>query len=244
MSVIQKDLFLVKQTKDFCVSTTEVVEKWEIIINPVDIREGAIKEIGAKPYLLLLAISSFMNEEGKCCPTQQQLADIIGWTVKTVRETLKVLLATEYKGKKLIERELIGEVKKHSKYTMVKEEEEVTEKKKTAKDFIGLFCYLYEEKYSVKYSPNWSRDTAIVKNKLCNIFADKLITKVFNYIFENYDEKWSNKKYPRPTIGAVTTWLFNTAVTEIQKLEQVENRIQEEIKADTTNYDNIFDKFI
>ena len=80
-----------------------------------------------------------------------------------------------------------------------------------AKDVVCYFCEKFEETYKDQYLPNFKRDTAIIKNTLLKKFSQQEIEATIDYIFKNYSLKWATKGYPRPTIGALTSWLFNSA---------------------------------
>lgn len=86
---------------------------------------------------------------------------------------------------------------------------------------LKYFCQQYRETYHVNYSPNYGRDKAMINRKLLDI------------TFENYDRLWGSRQYPRPSLGAVTTWIANKALAihqERQKQMAVIQKAQEEFK--------------
>nr|WP_279287040.1 helix-turn-helix domain-containing protein [Heliobacterium chlorum] len=66
---------------------------------------GLVAELGTERTLTLLAIASFMNNKGECYPTQEQLAERLGMTRKTVSKHIRSLLEYRYQGRPLVLRE-------------------------------------------------------------------------------------------------------------------------------------------
>jgi len=209
---------------------------WAIILNKSAIRNGAIKDLGDRSVLLLLAISSYMDNDGFCCPTQRQLAEVLGWTQATVTKHMDSLLQAEYNGLKLITRSLEGDKVKHSEYQIVKDDTKVPGKRMSPKDVIVYFLQKYKETYGVDYQVNWKRDIGMAKTKLLSNYSDEQIKKFIEIVFEKYDQEWSSPKYPRPTISALCTWLINHVMTIIQKEQEIEQKIT---NSEPTDYDQL-----
>lgn len=82
-------------------------------------------------------------------------------------------------------------------------------KKMDAKDFIKKFCDLFYQVYSNNYCVNWGKDMKLVKNKLIDFYTEEDLNYILEQTFKDYDRKYANAKYKRPSIGAITTFLPN-----------------------------------
>lgn len=65
---------------------------------------GIVKEIGTSGLTTLIALASFMNEDGECFPTQQQIADRIGCHKNTANKYVNDLLAARVNDKPVVTR--------------------------------------------------------------------------------------------------------------------------------------------
>lgn len=90
----------------------------------------------------------------------------------------------------------------------------------TAKDVVYYFGKKYFETYGVKYNPNYAKDCSMVKNKLIRHYDGATIERVIDTVFAEYEDRWKKPKFPRPSIGALVTWLFNDALALIQEAEK------------------------
>jgi len=224
-----------RHNQEFDASKNLLTDDWEIVIPTKLVREGFIKDLGGTEFLVLITVMAYMDEDGKSFPSQELLAENLGVTRKTVREALK----------KLIEKNLLAKKKVGVYYEYYFPETELQkEKRYTAKDVLVYFSKKYEEKYGVPYNISWARETSMVKKKLLTTYDVDLIFKVIETVFEQYDVRWSNKKYQRPTVGALCTWLFNEALTVVQEKEKKEQEVQEALNKDYSELDDLFDKFI
>ena len=221
-------------TRKTDVQTGSVVTDLDIVINAKEIRSGKYKKIDME---LLLAIVSFMDEEKKCFPTQKQLAEILNVTPKTVRNRLTKLLEVEIDGKPLINREFYNARggKRASEYTLNSPVEKEKKQDYNSKNVIDYFCTKYMETYHVKYAVNGKREGSLIKSKLIDNYSQQQIESTIDYIMEHYQSKWATKGYPRPTLGMLCGWLFNSA----QGFMTNKPVIEEE---DTDKYFEAFDK--
>jgi len=210
-------------------------DRWTIVLNKSAIRNGAMKELGVNTFALWLAISSYMDDDGFCCPTQRQLAEVLGWTQRTVGRNMNKLLQAEWNGLKLLTRSLEGNNIKHSEYNIVKSDSKSDVKRMPPKDILIYFDNKYMDTYGVDYQFSWSRESSMIKNKLTSNYTDDQIKRFIDVIFENYDQKWSNSKYPRPTVGALCTWLINEVMVVIQEEESIEQKIADSEPVDYTS---------
>lgn len=65
---------------------------------------GIVKEIGTSGLTTLIALASFVDREGHCYPTQQQIADRIGCHKNTANKYVNDLLAVRIDGKPVVSR--------------------------------------------------------------------------------------------------------------------------------------------
>ncbi len=185
------------------------------------IRSGVIARIGSTDFAVWLAIQSYVDSEGQTFLSQRKIAELVGVSIPTVN---KAVARLEDAG--VIEREIVGKKRKKTVYStpvnLLNREEE--KQPMTATLFVKRFCELYLETYGVNYSPHWGRDCAMVKNKLIGTFTDEQLEAILVITFRDFQKKWSSRQFPRPTIGALTTFIGNQALAiwqEEQKKEQV-----------------------
>lgn len=89
-------------------------------------------------------------------------------------------------------------------------EEPVEREFKNARDIINYWCHIYEEQYGRPYTVNnWAMAQAQVK-KLMR-YQDAEIKATLLAIVSLYDRTWAKPNYPRPTLGAVCSWLYQQA---------------------------------
>jgi hypothetical protein len=78
---------------------------------------------------------------------------------------------------------------------------------RNAKSIINYWGDLYEEHYGMIYPiSNWGIAAKQI-GKLLD-YSDGEIEGTLRAIIRLYDTTWSSPKYPRPTLGAVCSWLF------------------------------------
>lgn len=204
---------------------------------------GLVAKMGATRFTTLLALTSFVDEEGKCNPTQIQLADAIGVHKNTVNKYIQELVEFTIGGKPLVTRtkENKGRGQITSFYTIhplsplaeVKEDPEATLVKavepkriyviKNANDAIAYFQQVYREVYGVNYSVgSFARDGKMLKDKVLTPYPNHA-EEIIDYVVRNYDKLYKRPEYPRPTIG-MFSWIASKAFEQIdakQKQEEV-----------------------
>jgi hypothetical protein len=70
-------------------------------------RSGMVADMGAERWQTLCVLASFMNEEGKCWPTQDLLARELGVARETANRRVQKLLKYRWNGLPVIEMETI-----------------------------------------------------------------------------------------------------------------------------------------
>lgn len=215
----------IKHTKSITLND-EVKESKQIVLDVNAIQNGIIKDIGVTEFSVLLAIMSGAVTSKTI--TQKQIAECLGLSRPTVAAALQ----------KLEEKRLV--IKDAKNYTIVYETA-TSEKKVTPRDIISYFCTLYYNTYGVHYNPSWAKDSALIKNKLMVNYDVDTIFQVIDVVFNEYDKRWSNKQYPRPTISMLVTWLFNSALTLIQQQRKEQQQVEVRMNKDTDKYFNMAD---
>jgi hypothetical protein len=87
---------------------------------------------------------------------------------------------------------------------------------KNSTAIIKYWCDMYEQHYGTPYVISSWAATAKQAGKLL-VYPDEEIKAVFEVIISLYDTVWTNKQYPRPTLGAVSSWLFVQAQPYVVK---------------------------
>lgn len=228
------------------------------------LRGGLLREVKGSDLTVLIAIASYMNINGTCYPTQRQLAEVTGMSLTTINRAIKNLLDMAVNGHPVLERKLLGSgSKKSSVYTIfdiapveddaevdpdvtqgTKQNETDKSKKKIAKDYAIYFADKYKEQYGQAYVINYKRDLSLIKNKLMANFEDDIIIKILDIVIEQYNEKWSNNKYPYPTLSMVCSWLGNKAVEELLKGTEADKETEELIEMAEATANNNSDLFM
>jgi len=75
-----------------------------IKVNANVLNNGLIAKIGVHEFATLMALISYVNEKGECCPTQRQLAERIGVHRKTVSRYINNLLSVKINDKPIVTR--------------------------------------------------------------------------------------------------------------------------------------------
>lgn len=109
--------------------------------------------------------------------------------------------------------------------------EQTVKELNTPKGVITYFCEKYQEKYGCAYSVAWQRDSGLVKNKLLGTYTPAQIKDIIDVTLSEYDQRWANDKYPRPTIGALVTWIPNKALAVTAEKEKAEVQRQADARA-------------
>ncbi|MCS0827453.1 helix-turn-helix domain-containing protein [Cytobacillus firmus] len=200
-------------------------------------KEGLVAKLTGNQLKVLLTIASYMNEDGECYPTQEQIAERSGIALGTANKAVKDLLDMEFNGKPLLSREIVH--KGYFKNSMYKvnpisqvaifggEVENITNtgtdtstkvstkndtKFATAKQVGELYMAVFKEVYGVSPSLNYARDYSQVKKKWIGHFTDEQIEEMVTVGIQKYDELWKSQKFPRPSLSALVSWIGEQAL--------------------------------
>ncbi|MCH7320280.1 helix-turn-helix domain-containing protein [Solibacillus sp. MA9] len=75
-----------------------------IKVNANVLNNGLIAKIGINEFATLMALISYVDKNGECCPTQLQLAKRIGVHKNTVNKYVKNLLSVKINDKPIVTR--------------------------------------------------------------------------------------------------------------------------------------------
>lgn len=81
-----------------------------------------------------------------------------------------------------------------------------------ANDVSAYFAKIYRETYGVDYSINFRRDNSIIKKKWIGKYTDNQIKTMVEYSIREYESRWKNARFPRPTIPAMVSWIGEQAL--------------------------------
>lgn len=260
-------VFSVSFDKEMNLATSEMENQVYLRVYKSMFTSGLVAQMKLQNFATLMAIASYMNEDGECFPTQAQLAERMGVHVNSVNKYVNQLLEFEVNGKPIITREIVkqgrgrvssfykihpisqlaifdGSVESITKdvkdesqdlvstthkkqdVSKVTKQESVKNKRMTAKDLLTLFMEKYRQTYNVNYNPSWGRDVGLMK-KLSNSYTDEQIVKIFDITFAEYGSKWKSAKFPRPTIGAITSFIAQQALAIIEEHEEQDKQFAE-----------------
>lgn len=227
------------------------------------VRGGFIRALGKERWTALCVLASYMDEEGKCYPTQDQLAEDLGINRTSVNRLIKSLREFEWNSQPVItviqhdngkgfrknneyrilanpyiqkfgEREESPPMCSESDSPMCNESDTNNISPVTTpdeplfnngNDVVKYFARKYRGKYNVNYSISWQRDTALGKKLLAN-FGQEQAKDIIDVVFAEYEDRWKKDKYPRPTLGALVSWMANEALALVDKVKAQEARLE------------------
>lgn len=213
------------------------------------LRNGLIKDIGARNFSVLLAIAAHINSGNAAFPSVAKIAEITGLSSPTVIKAIQELEGTEIGGTPVIKksRATTANGNSHSIYYFVGAEvvDEVPQQELTAKDAVILFCEHFEQTFGVKYNPTWGRDISMVKSKLIAQYPADQLREIIRIAVTQYSSFGNNPQYPTPTIGMLCTWLANKAagvmVQEQKKEAEYSSRVAYAEKASAIDSATLLD---
>lgn len=225
--------------KNFNVTTKETNTDIYLRLYLSAFKSGLVAELKPTNFTVLLAICSFMNDKGECYPTQEQIAELTGISKPTVNKAVNELVEFKVNGKPLVGRTLIQKgYHKSSIYTVnpisqvaifdgeidtnlstntgtnveTKIETINDVKYRTAKDVSTRFTTIYNTVYGVNPNINFARDLSLVKKKWIGHFTDVQIDRMLETGVREYDARWKNGKFPRPSLSALVSWIGEQAL--------------------------------
>ncbi|MFD9628600.1 helix-turn-helix domain-containing protein [Peribacillus muralis] len=233
---MEGDFFMIGMSKDTFtnLTTNETTDEVYLRLYLSAFKSGLLKELKPTNSMVLLAICSFMNEEGECYPTQEQIAERVGVSKPTVNKSINDLLKFEFNGKPLISREIIqkgyfknsfykvnpitqvaifgSEVETVSTKVSTDTSTSSEAKFKVAKDVGQVYMNVYQEVYGVQPNIVYARDYTQVKNKWLGKFTDSQIETMIQTGVREYDKRWKGPKFPRPSLSALVSWIGEQAL--------------------------------
>lgn len=102
-------LFSISFDKEINHHTSEVEKQVYLRVYKSMFTSGLVAQMKLHNFATLMAIASYMDEDGECYPTQQQLAERMGVHINSVNKYVNQLLDFEVDGKKIISREIVNQ---------------------------------------------------------------------------------------------------------------------------------------
>lgn len=245
--------------KEYSTATDGIRNTSRVCLSLQAIHSGLIKEVGANRLSILLAIVSYMNEEGQCFPSQEKIAELTGQGRATVQRNLKELCEVEFQGQKLLNRQLVGNKRKKTVYTISsgiitsvdltdeKPVEAVTDEPPlvNSKDFVIYFSDKFKETFGQGHTPNYAKEGAIFK-RLLKTYDAETLQQIIDAVMSHYMDRWHKPQYPHPTVYQLSSWLadegYKIVKAEKEQAEQFEQRkVKAEEQDDTERALNLFD---
>ena len=255
-------------------------------------KEGIVTAIGgAKHFAVLTTIAVHADSNGVSFPSQDTIAELSGYSRKTINETIKQLRDVRIDGEPVLVikqqrtskgRRNVYQLTPKSGFSFKNEnvtkvnnrvtntdnnvtqegqgvvtqglQEEELEFKKTqreeeelvfdnARSVLDFFRQKYFEKYDVAYKPNWAKDQATIKKQIMATYSDHQIVQIIETVFDKYDTEWANEKFPRPTIGQISSWLGNKALAMAQDKQHEAEKVDEDAERYQFS-DSYFDRLL
>ncbi|PFW43810.1 helix-turn-helix domain-containing protein [Priestia megaterium] len=104
-------MFSISFDKEMNHYTNEVESQVYLRVYTSMFTSGLVGKMGIQNFATLMAISSYMNEEGECFPTQRQLAERMGVHRNSVNRYVNSLLEFRIEDKPLVTREIVNQGK-------------------------------------------------------------------------------------------------------------------------------------
>lgn len=228
---VEEGMFLQKEYYEgYDLITGDTVISMKLSLSALQIQQGLIKELGYRNFSALLAIASFSNTDNVAFPTLEKLSEITGMTRPTLIKAIKELEQVKIGGERVIRKTKVltagGNTKSLYHFVQGTKDEIIPVK---PADYIEMFCNFFKEEFGRAYSPNYGRDTKLIKDKLMAVFPEEDLPKIIEIAVKHYS-KWSNNpQYPTPTIGALCSWLANKAADEVAAQKKTEQEVAERI---------------
>lgn len=237
------EMFSIEVNKNFDV----ISQRWEtkifLKLYLSMFKDGLVRELGSERLAVLLAIASHMDEDGRCYPTQEQIAEILGISRTTANKRINSLLEFRWKDRPVIERQKLRNPKvspnEFSVYTILPlsqlaifhgeiedpaaaaPEDPKPKSGGAARELVSYFAEKYRETYAANFAVSWGRDMGHAK-KILAAYPDHW-QEILDTVFLEYEERWATRDYPRPSLGQVGSWLgARAAEITAERREQME----------------------
>ncbi|MGG0487241.1 helix-turn-helix domain-containing protein [Priestia aryabhattai] len=224
------NIFSVSHNKEVDLGNGEVTNNVFVRVYTSMFTTGLVASMGANRFTTLMALASFMDENGECYPTQTQLADRIGVHKNTINKYVNELLDFQVNGQHIVTRQKINKgqgkifsfYKIHPLSQLAKFQGSISqieghsndESLITSKDTNASAVIIPDNKHL-----NNNQDKKINANDLLSVFLDTY-REVYgvNYVVDNYPKTMTIlrskvlKPYPELALQIV-----ETAVREYDK---------------------------
>jgi predicted transcriptional regulator len=108
MITLENNLFSVSHNKEINLGNGETVSNVYVRVYTSMFTSGLVAKMGSNRFTTLMALASYMDEQGECYPTQLQLAEAIGVHKNTINKYINELLEFEIDGKPVVTRKKVN----------------------------------------------------------------------------------------------------------------------------------------
>ncbi|MHC5291088.1 hypothetical protein CHCC14819_0452 [Bacillus licheniformis] len=105
---MENSILTVSHDKEINLANGETVSNVYVRVYTSLFASGLVAKMGANRFTTLMALASYMDENGECYPTQIQLAEAIGVHKNTINKYINELLDFEIDGKPLVTRKKVN----------------------------------------------------------------------------------------------------------------------------------------
>lgn len=278
MIILSEKMLAVSHEVDVDLSNGTKTEQVYVRVYNSIFTSGIVSAIGTSGLTTLIALASFMDENGECYPTQQQIADRIGCHKNTANKYVNDLLEARINGEPIVTRTKLNKgngliysyykihplsqlakfdgtiepvkgtelndleseslsttvcdteittvcdeirvTNNNNQENNIKDSKESSEKPFNSRDAISLFLATYRDVYNTNYViPNYGQAAKILKDKVVTPYPE-MAKEIIELGVREYDQRFRNKKFPRPTIN-----MFSWASSQlVEAVEEKRNR--------------------
>lgn len=101
---IMTDILSVTHSRDINLASGEIMNSTFVKVYATIFTDGLVAKMGATGFTALMALATFMDENGECYPTQEQLAERMGVHKNTANKYINQLLEVEINGTPIVTR--------------------------------------------------------------------------------------------------------------------------------------------
>ncbi|MDR7207613.1 helix-turn-helix domain-containing protein [Priestia megaterium] len=224
------NIFSVSHNKEVDLGNGEVTSNVFVRVYTSMFTTGLVANMGANNFTTLMALASFMDEQGECYPTQQQLAERIGVHKNTINKYVNELLDFRVNDQPIVTRQKINKgqgkifsfYKIHPLSQLAKFQGSISQIESpsssdsliTSKGTNASAVIIPKNK-----QVNNNQDNKLTANDLLSVFLDTY-REVYNvnYVVDNYPKTMtilrSKVLKPHPTLALQ---IVETAVREYDK---------------------------
>lgn len=114
---------------------------------------------------------------------------------------------------------------------------------KNSKEVAVYFIEKYREVYGVHCNIAWQRDLSLIKKKILGNYTNEQIKTMIDVTIEEYDKRWKNDRFHRPTISAMVSWIGQEALAIAEDSKKEYEELQDLTADSDSETDEVLKKF-